>query len=631
MRVWTNEQSAELYGIQNWGREFLRINELGHLVVAPEGETGPSVDLRELVDDLQKRGIGLPMLLRFPDLLRVRMRKLADAFQSAIKEYGYQGQYRGVYPVKVNQQRHVVEDVVSFAAPHHIGLEAGSKPELLIVLAMLDDPEAIIVCNGYKDEEYIETAMSARKLGRNTIIVIEKASEIKDVVNVSRRIGVRPVLGVRAKLASRGAGHWEDSTGDRAKFGLTVEEMVDAVERLRAEGMLDCLQMLHFHIGSQVSAIRSFKTALREGARIFVELYRLGAPLGYFDVGGGLGVDYDGSRSSFQSSVNYSVEEYAADVVAAIQACCDEYEVPHPNVVTESGRAMVAHHAVLVVNVLGVAEQTREDIDVALEESDPDVLWDLAEVGNKVSRKNYQESWHDALQDREEILSRFNLGLLDLQQRAKGERLFWKVATRIEKLLRGASYVPDDMEGLVKTLADTYFCNFSVFQSMPDAWAVEQLFPIVPVQRLNEKPTRQAVIADITCDSDGKIDKFIDLHDVKQALDLHAISEDESYYLAAFLVGAYQEALADLHNLFGDTNVVHIRLDDEEGYHVEHVVEGDTVTEVLTYVQYNTRDLVRRVRQASERAVKKGTMTLDDSKRLLEAYQHGLEGYTYLE
>ena len=631
MRVWTNEQSAELYGIQNWGREFLRINDIGHLVVAPEGEHGPSVDLRELVDDLQKRGIGLPMLLRFPDLLRVRMRMLASAFQSAIKEYGYQGQYRGVYPVKVNQQRHVVEDVVNFAAEHHIGLEAGSKPELLIVLAMLDDPEAIIVCNGYKDEEYIETAMSARKLGRNTIIVIEKASEIKDVVNVSRRIGVKPVLGVRAKLASRGAGHWEDSTGDRAKFGLTIEEMVDAVERLRAEGMLDCLQMLHFHIGSQVSAIRSFKTALREGARIFVELYRLGVPLRYFDVGGGLGVDYDGSRSSFQSSVNYSVEEYAADVVAAIQACCDEYEVPHPNVVTESGRAMVAHHAVLVVNVLGVAEQTREDSEVALEEGDPDVLWDLAEVGAKVSRKNYQESWHDALQDREEILSRFNLGLLDLRQRAKGERLFWKVATRIEKLLRGASYVPDDMEGLVKTLADTYFCNFSVFQSMPDAWAVEQLFPIVPVQRLNEKPTRQAVIADITCDSDGKIDKFIDLHDVKQALDLHTIGEDESYYLAAFLVGAYQEALADLHNLFGDTNVVHIRLDEEEGYHVEHVVEGDTVTEVLTYVQYNTRDLVRRVRQASERAVKKGTMTLDDAKRLLETYQHGLEGYTYLE
>ncbi len=631
MRVWTTDQSAELYGIQNWGKEFLRIDEQGHLVVAPDTAGGKSVDLRLLVDDLQARGIGLPVLLRFPDILRSRLNRLAEAFHSAIREHGFKGQYRGVYPVKVNQQRHVVEDVVRFAAPYHLGLEAGSKPELLIVLAMLDDPEALIVCNGYKDEEYIETALIARKLGRNTIIVIEKASEIRDVMSVSEKLGVRPVLGVRAKLASRGAGHWEDSTGDRAKFGLTIEEMVDAVERLRAAEMLDCLQMLHFHIGSQVSAIRSIKTALREGARIFVELHRLGAPLKRFDVGGGLGVDYDGSRSSFQSSVNYTVEEYAADVVAEIQACCDEYEVPHPDIVTESGRAMVAHHAVLVVNVLGVAEQTREDVEVKPEENDPDVLWDLAEAANKITRKNYQEVWHDTLQAREEILSRFNLGLLDLRQRAKGERLFWTIASRIERILRGLSYVPDDMEGLVKTLADTYFCNFSVFQSMPDAWAVDQLFPIVPVQRLNEKPTRSAILADITCDSDGKIDKFIDLHDVKQALELHPVAEGESYYLAVFLVGAYQEALADLHNLFGDTNVVHISLDGDVGYQVEHVVEGDTVTEVLTYVQYNTRDLIRRVRQASERALKRGTMTLDEAKRLMEAYQHGLEGYTYLE
>ena len=631
MRVWTVDQSAELYGIQNWGRDFVRINEQGQLLVAPEGEDGPQVNLRALADDLQARGIGLPVLIRFPDILAARLRMLAEAFSGAIKEYAYKGRYRGVYPVKVNQQRHVVEDIVRFANPYHIGLEAGSKPELLIVLAMLDDPEALIVCNGYKDEEYIETALIARKLGRNAIIVIEKASEIRDVVTCSQRLGVRPVLGVRAKLATRGAGHWEDSTGDRAKFGLTVEEMVDAVERLRQEGFLDCLQMLHFHIGSQVSAIRSFKAALREGARIFVELHRLGAPLRYFDVGGGLGVDYDGSRSSFPSSVNYTTEEYAADVIAAIQTCCDEFEVPHPDIVTESGRAMVAHHAVLIVNVLGVAEQTREDVEVTLSDDDPDVLWDLHETGSRITRKNYQEAWHDALSAREEILSRFNLGLVDLRQRAKGERLFWKVAAKIERVLRGAAYVPDDMESLSKTLADTYFCNFSVFQSMPDAWAVEQLFPIVPVQRLHEKPSRSGILADITCDSDGKIDKFIDLHDVKTALDLHPLVDGESYYLAVFLVGAYQEALADLHNLFGDTNVVHIRLDKEEGYHIEHVVEGDTVTEVLTYVQYNTRELVRRVRQASERAVKRGSMTLEDAKRLMEAYQHGLEGYTYLE
>ena len=631
MRAWTTAESAELYGIGNWGREFLRINEQGHLVVAPEGNSGRWVDLATLVADLAAREIGMPVLLRFPDILKARMQTLAEAFHGAIKDHEFKGRYRGVYPVKVNQQRHVVEDVVRFSAPYHMGLEAGSKPELLVVLAMLEDPEALLICNGYKDSEYIETALAARKLGRNCIIVVEKASEIPLILETSRRMNVRPVIGLRAKLASRGAGHWEGSTGDRAKFGLTVTEMVDAVELLRAEGMLDCLQMQHFHIGSQVSAIRSFKEALKEAGRIFVELYKLGAPMQIFDVGGGLGVDYDGSRTNFASSVNYTVAEYAADVVAAVQAACDEAEVPHPDIVTESGRAMVAHHAVLVVNVLGVAEHAPTDVTVTVTDDDPDVLWDLQEVANKVTRKNYQEAWHDAIQAREEILSRFNLGLVDLRQRAKGERLFWQAAARIERSMRGLSYIPDDMSSLPKTLADTYFCNFSVFQSMPDAWAVEQLFPIVPLHRLEEKPSHQAVLADITCDSDGKIDRFIDLHDVKEVLELHPLLPEQPYYLGIFMLGAYQEALSDMHNLFGDTNVVHVVLEDDGSYNIDHVVEGDTVTEVLTYVQYQRKDLVRKIRQASERAVRAGNMTLEESARLLSAYQQGLEGYTYLE
>ena len=632
MRAWTIEDSEQLYGIPNWGREFVRINERGNVTITPEGTDGPSIDLEELACDLERRGIGLPILLRFPDLLKARINAIAGAFKDAMAEADYKGGFRGVYPIKVNQERHVVEDIVRFSRPHHMGLEAGSKPELLIVLSLVEDPEALVLCNGYKDREYIEMALMAKKIGRNPIIVIEKLSEIPLVIEASRRLGIEPTMGLRAKLASRGSGRWEDSTGDRAKFGLTIRELVEAVDLLRQEGMLHCLQLMHFHIGSQVSAIRAFKNALREASRIFVELHAMGAPLRFFDVGGGLGVDYDGSRTNFHSSINYSVQEYANDVVYAIASACDDREIPHPAIITESGRATVAHHAVLIFNVLGVIEQgsTHPDQDLQITEDDPDLLHDLREVAQGITRKNYTESWHDAVQAREEMLSMFNLGLLDLRQRARGEELFWRIANRVSGIMTEQSYVPEELENLEKQLADTYFCNFSVFQSLPDSWAIGQLFPLIPIHRHNERPSRSAVLADITCDSDGKINKFIDLHDVKDVLSLHPLN-DRPYHLGVFLVGAYQEILGDLHNLFGDTNAVHVTLTSDGHYRVDSVVEGDTVSDVLNYVSYSRKDMVRRFRAACEKALRNGQMTLEDSARLIAMFQTELEGYTYLE
>ena len=631
MPSWSTQDSEELYGIQNWGRELLHINTAGNLVLAPQGPDGPSADLHALVRDLREREIALPILLRFPDLLSARIRTIAGAFSTAIEEYEYAGSYRGVYPVKVNQTRHLVEHVVELGRPWHLGLEAGSKPELLVVLAMLDDPEAVIICNGYKDEEYVQTAMLAQKLGRRTIIVVEKASEARLCVEVARKHGVRPILGVRAKLASKGAGRWKASTGDKAKFGLTILEMVQMIDYLAAEDMLDTLQLLHFHIGSQVSAIRSFKSALAEASRIFVELHGLGAPMKWLDVGGGLGVDYDGSSSTFESSVNYSVQEYAYDVVAYIQSACDQAGVPHPDIITESGRAMVAHHAVLVFDVLGVSKHPTADGPLEVSESDPPVLQELAEMlSNGITQRNYQATWHDVLGTREHALSMFNHGLLDLRQRARAERMFWQLAGRIARVISELAYVPDEFARLRRVLADTYFCNFSVFQSMPDAWAVDQLFPVVPIHRHNTEPTRSAVLADITCDSDGKLDRFIDLHHAKEMLPLHDPG-DAPYFLATFLVGAYQEILGDLHNLFGDTNTVIVNLLKSGGYDIETVEEGDTVTEVLSYVHYDRDLLVKKVRKACEAAVKAGTLPLHETGRLVAMYRAGLDSYTYLK
>jgi arginine decarboxylase len=628
LRAWTVKDSVELYNVNGWGRDFFRINDAGHVEVTPAGAGSVPIDLRLLVDDLRSRGLNLPLLIRFSDILRTRVEQLCGAFQQAIAENDYKGSYRGVYPIKVNQQRHVVEELIAYGRPFNLGLEAGSKPELLVALALQDNPEALILCNGYKDRAYIETALLAQKLGRRVFITMDRLAELETIIAASRELAIRPLIGVRARLATKGAGKWVESTGDRSKFGLTTAEIVAAVERLRSEEMLDCLQLLHFHIGSQITAIRAIKDALREASRIFVELFGLGANMRYLDSGGGLGVDYDGSQTNFHSSVNYSLQEYAADVVVQVAEACNAKGVPHPDIVTESGRALTAHHSVLVFNVLDSNQMLIGQIPDGLARDEHRVIQNLNETYASVSRKNFQEAYHDILQFREEAITGFTLGILDLKARARAEELFYATCEKILKIVRDLPYVPDELEGLEKQLSDTYYCNFSLFQSLPDHWAVRQLFPTMPIDRLDKAPSRRAVLADLTCDSDGKMDQFIDLRDVKHFLELHPVN-GQPYYIASFLVGAYQEILGDLHNLFGDTDAVHVKLDGD-GYRVEHVVEGDSVSEVLSYVQYTKDDLISRVRRAMEEALRERRLTPAESGRLMRRYEEGLEGYTYL-
>ncbi len=629
LRSWTTKDSASLYNVAGWSSGYFDINAAGHVEVTPSGPDGPRLDLYDLVQDVQRRGLGMPILMRFSDILHSRVRALVDCFGSAIREYGYRGRYRGVYPIKVNQQHQVVEELVEFGRPYGLGLEAGSKPELLAALALLDNPDALLVLNGYKDVDYAETALLSQKLGRHPIVVIDRYRELDMLLQVSRRLGIRPHIGVRAKLTTRGAGKWMESTGDRSKFGLTATELVMLVEKLREAEMLDCLEMLHFHIGSQISAVRAIKDAMKEACRIYVELVAAGAGLKFLDVGGGLGVDYDGSSTNWPSSTNYAMQEYANDVVATVQEACEAAGIPHPDILSESGRALVAHHSVLVFNILDVNEVIAGQAPPEVAADEHPVIHQLLETWRSISRKNFQEAYHDALQLKEEATNLFNVGLLDLKGRARGEQLFWGCCEAILKIIRELDYVPDDLEGLEKGLADTYYGNFSVFQSAPDHWAVKQLFPILPLHRLNERPTRRGVIADLTCDSDGKIDQFIELRDVKSSLELHPY-DGRPYYLGVFPVGACQEILGDVHNLFGDTNAVHIALDGN-GYRIAHVVEGDSVTEVLGYVQYQKQNLVQRVRQATEEALRKGLLTFEESALLMRRFDEGLSGYTYLE
>jgi arginine decarboxylase len=630
-RKWTIADSAETYGIKSWSQGYFSISEAGHVVAHPQGPEAGHIDLKELVDEVARRGIGLPLLIRFSDILKSRVVELHEAFRRAISEFGFRGDYRGVYPIKVNQHRYVVEEIVQFGRPYHYGLEAGSKPELLAVMALLDDPDALIVCNGYKDEEYIETALMASKLGRTVIIVVEKFSELELISTVADKIGVKPRIGIRVKLASKGSGRWEASGGDRSKFGLSTREVVEAIRYLREHEMLSCFELLHFHLGSQISAIRAVKNALREAGRFYVECVKLGAPLKYFDAGGGLGVDYDGSQTNFASSMNYTLQEYANDIVFGLQEICDLSGVPHPIVVTESGRAVVAHHSMLVIDVLGASEYAVGSLPESLPEESNRVVRNLLDTYREVSLKNVREAYHDALEYREEALSLFALGSLSLTERVSAEELFWALCQKILKIVRDMREVPEEFEGLERALSDTYFCNFSMFQSLPDVWAIDQLFPIIPIHRLTEEPTRRAVLADITCDSDGKIDHFIDRRDVKNVLELHPFGPDGEYYLGVFLIGAYQEILGDLHNLFGNTNTVHVSLAKGGGYQIEHVVAGDTVTDVLKYVSYAREDLVARVRRFAELAVRGNRMTLDETRSLVRMYEQGLSGYTYLE
>ena len=626
---WTTAEAAELYDVASWGKGYFSVGKNGNLLVHPEKDTSRAIDLKELVDNLQLRGISLPILIRFGEILKHRLGEMHQAFQNSIAEHGYKNSYCCVYPIKVNQQRQVVEEVFEYGRPYKFGLEAGSKPELLAVLAIADN-QTPIICNGFKDDEYIEMVMLAKKIGRNIIPVVEKYTELDLILKHSQRVGVRPVIGLRVKLASRGSGRWKSSGGYRSKFGLTVTEALRALEQLKAVHMEDCLELLHFHLGSQITNIRQIKGAVMEAARVFVELHRAGAGLHYMDVGGGLGIDYDGSQTDFESSVNYTLQEYANDVVYHIQSICDEAEVPHPIIVSESGRAMVAYHSVLVFNVLGVTGFSDSDTLPEIPEDVEQPLRDLKETLRGLSNKNLLESFHDAQQALDSALNLFSLGYLPLQQRSWAESIYWLICRRIQKFGKELPYFPEELEGLDGLLSDTYFCNFSLFQSMPDSWAVKQLFPIMPIHRLEEQPSRPGILGDISCDSDGKVDQFIDRRDVKKTLLLHPFN-GEPYILGSFLVGAYQEILGDLHNLFGDTNAVHVGLDQDGKVVLEAVIQGDTVREVLDYVQFQSKTLVEQFRRAVEAAVRDGKISYEESGTLLRFYEDGLNGYTYLE
>lgn len=627
---WKLSDAFETYRVNEWGKGYFGINNLGNVTVMPTKEPEASIDLKELIDQLQARGIQLPILVRFTDILRHRVSEIHAAFQKSIEEFDYKGKYCCVYPIKVNQQRQVVEEILDFGKPFQFGLEAGSKPELLAVMALTNGGNTPIICNGFKDEEFIHMTMLARKIGKNIIPVVEKFTELELIVKQAEITGVRPVIGIRAKLAARGAGRWRSSAGYRSKFGLTLTEMLEAVDYLKQRGMVDCLQLVHFHLGSQITNIRSIKAALTEVGRVYTEMHRIGANVNYIDVGGGLGIDYDGSQSDFESSINYTLQEYANDVVFRIKSVCDDAGVPHPTIISESGRAMVGYHSLLVFDVVGVSNFDRYTVPPQIPDDGPQQLADLFAIFQDLKKKNLQESYHDALQAVDEAVNMFNLGTINIEQRALIERLFWAVCSKILRMVRELDYTPEELQGLESMLSDTYFCNFSVFQSMPDSWAIKQLFPIMPIHKLNENPTRKAVLGDITCDSDGKIDQFIDLRDVRNTLQLHEYT-GQPYYLGAFLLGAYQEILGDLHNLFGDTNAVHVSLDENNHLNIDEVIKGDTVREVLAYVQYKADELTDRIRKDVEKAVKVGTISIAESREFLDFYQSGLEGYTYLE
>jgi arginine decarboxylase len=628
-RAWTVHDASELYEVSRWGNGYFSVSSNGHLLVHPTKDTQSAIDLKELVDRLQLRGISLPVLIRFTDILKHRLGEIYSAFQAAIAQNQYQGQYSCVYPIKVNQQRQVVEEVLNFGKPYRFGLEAGSKPELLAVVALADN-DTPIICNGFKDAEYIETAMLAQKIGRNIIPVVEKYTELGLILEYAQRIGVRPQIGMRVKLASRGSGRWQSSGGFRSKFGLTVTEIMRGLEELKSHGMADCLKLLHFHLGSQITNIRIVKGALNEAGRVYTELAKLGAGLQYIDVGGGLGVDYDGSQTNFESSMNYTLQEYANDVVYHIQQVCDEAGVPHPTIVSESGRAVVAYHSALVFNVLGVSGFRDEKVPTTGNPEWEQPLLDLVETYNNVTARNALEAFHDAQQALDMTLSLFSAGYLPLEQRSMAENLFWAIATKLQRITATMAEVPEDLQNLDEQLSDTYFCNFSLFQSIPDSWAIKQLFPVMPIHRLNEKPGSHAVLGDITCDSDGKLDRFVDRRDVKKTLPLHSVNGD-SYYLGVFLVGAYQEILGDLHNLFGDTHAVHVSLDENGGVRLDALIKGDTVREVLDYVEFDAEALLGKLRTDVETAVRAGRVDYEGAGRLLRFYEDGLHGYTYLE
>ncbi len=629
MRKWSIEDSAELYNINGWGLSYFSINEKGHVAVTPKAN-GPSIDLKELMEELQVRDVQAPVLLRFPDILDNRIEKISNCFNAAAEEYGYTGKNFIIYPIKVNQMRPVVEEIVSHGNKFNIGLEAGSKPELHAVLSIDIDDDAMIICNGYKDESYIELALLAQKMGKRIFLVVEKLMELKTIARIAKKLNIKPNLGIRIKLASSGSGKWEESGGDVSKFGVNSSELLEALELLQKAKLSECLQLIHFHIGSQVTNIRRIKTALKEVSQFYVQLKKLGYNINFVDIGGGLGVDYDGTRSATSNSMNYSIQEYVNDAVSAIVDVCEKNSLPQPNIITESGRSLTAHHSVFVIEAMVSTSLPAFDEDEEISGDAHELVKELYELWDNLNQPRLLETWHDAIQCREDALNLFNLGLIDLNTRAQVERLFWSVARDVYAMAEATKHAPDELKKIAKMLPDKYFCNFSLFQSLPDSWSIDQIFPIMPISRLNEQPTKSATIQDITCDSDGKIDNFISTRNFSYHLPVHDLNSKEPYYFGVFLVGAYQEILGDLHNLFGDTNAVHVKVKGDE-YVIDKIIEGETVADVLEYVQFNPKRMARTVEVWVTTSVKKGIISPEEGREFLSNYRSGLYGYTYLE
>ena len=630
MRKWRIEDSAELYNIPGWGLKYFSINERGHVQVTPKEGCVP-VDLKEVMDTLKIRDVNAPLLLRFPDILDDRIRKISECFRKAADEYSYNAQNFIVYPIKVNQMRPVVEEIVSHGNKYNVGLEAGSKPELHAVLAVNTHENSIIVCNGYKDEDYVELALLAQKMGRRIFLVVEKLNELRIIAKVAKRLGIMPTIGIRIKLTSSGSGKWEESGGDVSKFGLNSSELLEALDFLNRNKMAESLKLVHFHIGSQITKIRRIKNALREAMQFYVQLCRQGFNIEFVDIGGGLGVDYDGTRSSSgENSMNYSIQEYVNDSVSSLVDACDKNSLPHPNIITESGRSLTAHHSVLIIQVLETAQLPIWKDDDELGENPHELALELYNIWDKIDSTRVFEDWHDALQIREEALERFSLGLLDLRTRAQIEKLFWSVARDVRDMTRSMKHPPEELRKAARMLPEKYFCNFALFQSLPDSWAIDQMFPIMPISRLDEKPTRQCTIQDVTCDSDGKINRFVAPQGSDYCLSVHDVKSNEPYYLGVFLVGAYQEILGDLHNLFGDTNAVHIALT-KDGWEIAQVIDGEAVADVLDYVEYNPKKLVRNLESWVTASMKRGAITAEEGRQFLNNYRSGLYGSTYLE
>ncbi|HTL58499.1 MAG TPA: biosynthetic arginine decarboxylase [Candidatus Limnocylindrales bacterium] len=634
---WDVQQARNLYNIHRWGADYFDINEAGRVVAKPQRDAGASVDITDVIEEAKARGLKFPVLIRFQDILRHRVDSINQAFRNAISEFNYQGKYRGVFPIKVNQLREVVEEILDAGKPYDFGLEVGSKPELFAGLALQNQLGSLIVCNGYKDSAFVRMALLGTKLGRKVIMVVEKLEELRQIISVSKQIGVEPILGMRVRLLSKGGGKWAESAGENAKFGLTTAELLVATEMLKAEGLAHCFKLLHFHIGSQIPDILIVKRAVQEAARFYAKLNKMGFQVEFLDVGGGLGVDYDGSRSAFDSSTNYTLQEYANDIVYYIADVCNAEKVPHPDIISESGRAVVAHHSVLIVEVFGSIGKIRPGDFFQYSESETPLVRELLDIRKNLPKLNKLEAYHDALERKEDAQHMFTLGMMDLPEKAKIENLYWEISREVVQTYKDQAYVPEEIRKLEDSLGDQYLCNFSVFQSLLDHWALGQLFPVMPISRLQERPTCEATLVDITCDSDGQVNKFIDLKDVRDTLSLHPLHANgngmpDPYYIGFFLMGAYQDIMGDLHNLFGRVNEVHVFLDPDEpaGYYVEEIIEGTTIAQALDSVQYDEKELKRQMKAQVDEAIKSDRMKPSEAMRLLDDYERGLKEYTYL-